>query len=110
MDIRAVANGQDHLKAELKNDISAVTDEISALETDVKGDISALETKINAGHEELRREISVFQERIRNIETGQAEFEERVKCTVDTQLRNMYMVEQQTRNLREGLGRNNEAG
>jgi hypothetical protein len=59
----------------------------------------------------LRREISVFQERIRNIETGQAPFEERVTCAVDTQLRNMSsMVEQQTRNLREDLSRNIETG
>jgi hypothetical protein len=99
MDIRAVAIGQDDLKTELKNDISAVTDEISALET-----------KINAGHEEFRRETSDFQERIRNIETGQAAFEERVTYTVDTQLRDMSsMVEQQTRNLREDLSRNIEA-
>jgi hypothetical protein len=49
-------------------------------------------------------------ERIRNIEAGQAEFEERVTCTVDTQLRDMSsMVEQQTRNLREDLSRNIEA-
>jgi hypothetical protein len=77
----------------------------------VKGDISAKEIKINAGQEELRREISVFQERIRNIETGQAAFEERVTCTVDIQLRNMSsMVKQQTCNLREDLSRNIEAG
>jgi hypothetical protein len=81
MDIRAVAIGQDDLKTEPKNDISAVTDYISALETNMKGDISALETKINAGQKELRREISVSQERIRNIETGQAAFEEWVTCT-----------------------------
>jgi hypothetical protein len=40
----------------------------------VKDNISALETNINAGQEELRREISDFQERIRNIVAGQAEF------------------------------------
>jgi hypothetical protein len=56
----------------------------------VKGNISALETKINAGQEELIQEISAFQERIK---AGQAEFEERV-----------------TRNLREDLSRNIEAG
>jgi predicted transcriptional regulator len=72
--------------------------------------MSALETRINAGQEELRQEINAFQERIRNIEDGQAAFEERVTCTVDTQLRNMSMVEQQTRNLREDLSRNIEAG
>jgi chromosome segregation ATPase len=101
-DIRAVAIGQDDLKEELKDDISAVKDDISTLETNVKGDISALETnvddisaletKINAGQEELRHEISVFQERIKDIEAGQAEFEERV-----------------TRNLREDFSRNIEA-
>jgi hypothetical protein len=104
MDIRAVTIGQDDLKTELKNDIE---NSIS----DMRDNISALETIINAGQEELRREISVFQERIRNIETGQAAFEERVKCTVDTHLRDMSsVVEQQTRNLREDLSRNIEAG
>jgi gas vesicle protein len=99
-DINTVYDGQEGLKSD-----------ISALETNVKGDISALETKINAGQEELRREFSVFQERIRDIETGQAAFEERVSCTVDTQLTNMSsMVEQQKRNLREDLSRNIEAG
>jgi uncharacterized protein YqgV (UPF0045/DUF77 family) len=91
-EISAVTAGQE-LKNDVKSAISAletnVKGDISALETNVEGDISALETKINAGHEELRQEISVFQERIRNIETGQAEFEERV-----------------TRNLREDLSRN----
>jgi hypothetical protein len=46
----------------------------------------------NAGQEELRQEINAFHERIRNIEAGQAEFEERA-----------------TRNLREDLSRNIEA-
>jgi chromosome segregation ATPase len=95
-DIRAVAIGQVDLKTQLKNDISAVTEEIIAVKndiSDVKDNISALETNINAGQEELRREISDFQERIRNIEARQAEFEERV-----------------TRNLREDLSRNIEAG
>jgi polyhydroxyalkanoate synthesis regulator phasin len=104
MDIRAVAIGQDDIKTEHKTNINDV-------ETNVKGDISALEKKINAGQEELRREVSVFKERIRNIEAGQAAFEERVTCTVDTQLRNMSsMVVQQTRKLREDLSRNIEAG
>jgi ribosomal protein L34E len=81
----------------------------------------------------LREEISAFQERIRNIEAcqaefeervtlnlredlsrnieaGQVEYEERVTCTVDTQLKNMSsMVEQQTRNLREDLSKKIEA-
>jgi hypothetical protein len=58
----------------------------------------------------LRQEIKTFQERIRNIEAGQAAFEEMVTCTVDTQLSNMSsMVDQQTRNLREDLSRNIEA-
>jgi hypothetical protein len=35
-DIRAVAIGQDDLKEELTDDISAVKDDISALETNVK--------------------------------------------------------------------------
>jgi hypothetical protein len=52
-----------------------------------------LETKINAGQEELRQEINAFQERIKNIEAGQAEFEERM-----------------THTLREDLSRNMEAG
>jgi ribosomal protein L34E len=73
-----------------------VTDEINAVKNDIENSISdsisALETKINTGQEELRREISVFQERIKNMEAGQAEFEERV-----------------TRNLREDLSRNIKA-
>jgi predicted nuclease with TOPRIM domain len=120
-DISAVTAGQEEFKMELKTDISAVTagqeqlkTEMSAVKNDiensinaVKGNISALETKINAGQEKLRQEISAFQERIRNIEAGQAEFEERMTCTVDTKLKNMSsMVEQQTRNLREDLSRN----
>jgi hypothetical protein len=59
----------------------------------VKDNISALETKINAGQGELRQEINAFQDRIRNIEAGQAQFEERV-----------------TRKLREDLNRIIEAG
>jgi gas vesicle protein len=91
------------VKTELKNDIE---NSISA----VKEKVSALETKINAGQEEFRREISDPQERIRNIETRQAEFEERVTCTVDTRLEDVSsMVEQQTRNLHEDLSRNIEA-
>jgi uncharacterized membrane protein YccC len=66
-----------------------------------------METKINAGQEELRQEISAFQDRIK---AGQAQFEERVTCTVDTQLKNVTsMVEQQTHNLHEDLHRNIEA-
>jgi hypothetical protein len=93
-DINAVTVGQE----ELRNDINTA-----------KVNMSALETKINAGQEELRQEINAFQERIRNIEAGQAEFEERITCTVDTQLRNMsFMVVQQMCNLREDLSRNIE--
>jgi hypothetical protein len=105
MDTRAVAIGQVDLKTELKNDISAV-----------KGDISALETNINAGQVELRREISDFQERIRNIEAGQAEFEERVTRNLCEDLsRNIEagqaeFEERVTRNLREDLSRIIEAG
>jgi hypothetical protein len=74
----------------------------------VKYNISALETKINASHEGFTREISDFQERIR---VGQDEFEERVTRTVNTRLEDVSsMVEQQTRNLREDLSRNIEAG
>jgi hypothetical protein len=66
-----------------------------------------LETKINAGQEELIQEISVFQERVR---ADQAEFEEKVACTVNTRLEDVSsMVEQQTHNLREDLRRNIEA-
>jgi hypothetical protein len=55
----------------------------------------------------LRQEIRAFQERIK---AGKAEFEERVTCNVDTQLKNVSSkVEQQTRNLREDLSRNIEA-
>jgi chromosome segregation ATPase len=55
----------------------------------------------------LRHEISAFQDRIK---AGQAEFKERVTCTVDTHFKNVSsMVEQQTRNLREDLNRNMEA-
>jgi gas vesicle protein len=90
-DIRAVAIGQVDLKTELKNDISDVKDEI------------------NTGQEELRQEIKAFQERIRNIEDGQAAFEERVTRTVNTRLEDVSsMVERQTRNLREDLSRNIE--
>jgi predicted nuclease with TOPRIM domain len=67
------------------------------VKNDIKNSISdnicALETKINAGQEELRQEINAFQERIKNIEAGQAEFEEMV-----------------THTLREDLNRNIEAG
>jgi hypothetical protein len=102
MDISAVTAGQEELKNNIENSISAVKDEISAVKNDiensigaVRGNISALETKINADQEELRQEISDFQERIR---AGQADFEERLTCTVDTQLKNVSsMVEQQTR-------------
>jgi predicted nuclease with TOPRIM domain len=110
MDISAVTAGQEELKTELKTDIGAVTAGQEELKNDMKSDISALETKINAGQEELRQEIKAFQERIRNIEAGQAAFEERVTCTVDTQLKNVSsMVEQQTRNLGEDLSKNIEA-
>jgi gas vesicle protein len=114
MEMNAVYDGQEELKNDIENSISAVKDEISAVKNDIENSISdniiALETKINAGQEELREEINAFQERIRNIEAGQAAFEERVTCTVDTQLRDMSsMVEQQTRNLREDLSRNIEA-
>jgi gas vesicle protein len=78
--------GQEELKTELKTDISAVKNDIENSISTVKGNISALETKVNAGQEELRQEIKAFQERIRNIEASQAAFEERVTCTVDTQL------------------------
>jgi predicted nuclease with TOPRIM domain len=104
IDINAVTAGQEELKTEinagqeeLKNDISAVKDEISAVKNDIENsisdNISALETKIKASQEELRQEINAFQERIKNIEAGQPEFEERV-----------------TRKLREDLSRNIEAG
>jgi regulator of replication initiation timing len=87
-EISAVNGNISALETNVKGDISAletnVKGDISALETDVKGVISALETKVNAGQEELRLENSVFQERIRNIETGQAAFEERATYTVDT--------------------------
>jgi hypothetical protein len=80
------------VKNDIENSSSAVKGEISAIRNDIENSISALETKINAGQGELRREISDFQERIRNIEAGKAEFEERVK-----------------RNLREDLIRDMEA-
>jgi predicted nuclease with TOPRIM domain len=73
----------------VKNDISSVKD---VIENSINGNMSALETRINARHEELRQEINDFQERVKNIEDGQAEFEETV-----------------TRNLREDLSRNIEA-
>jgi gas vesicle protein len=69
--INAVYDGQE----ELKSEISAVKNDI---ENGISDNMSALETKINAGQEELRQEINVFQERIKDIEAGQAEFEERV--------------------------------
>jgi gas vesicle protein len=94
----------------LKSETSAVKNDIENSISDVKGDISAPETKINACHEGLGRGISVLQERIRNVEAGQAAFEERVTCTVDAQLRDMSsVVEQQTRNLREDLNSDIEA-
>jgi hypothetical protein len=102
-EMNAVNAGQEELKTEM-NAVSAGQEE---LKNDRKSEISALETKINAGQEELRQEISAFQERIK---AGQAEFEERVTCTVNTQLKNVSsMVEQQARNLRADLSRNIEA-
>jgi uncharacterized protein YhaN len=53
-----------------------------------------LETKINAGQEELRQEINAFQERIRNIEAGQAEFEERVTRNLEDLSRNIEATRQ----------------
>jgi gas vesicle protein len=107
--------GQEGLKNDMKTEMSAVKNDISAVKNDIENSISenigALETKINAGHEELRQEINAFQERIRNIEDGQEKFEERVTRTVNTLLEDVSsMVEQQTRNLREYLSRNIEAG
>jgi uncharacterized phage infection (PIP) family protein YhgE len=102
MDVSAVTFGQE----QLKTDIGAVT----AGQEQLKADISAFETKINAGQEELRQGIKAFQERIRNIEAGQAAFEERVTRTVDARLKNVSsMVVQQSRNLRDALSRNIEA-
>jgi hypothetical protein len=75
-----------------------------------------LETKINAGQEELRQEINAFRERIKNIEAGQTEFEERVTHTLREDLgRNIEasqaeFEERVTHTLREDLGRNIEAG
>jgi gas vesicle protein len=116
-DIRTVTAGQEELKTdindvktELKTNIGAIKNDIENSISAVKDDISALETKINAGQEELRQEINVFQERIKNIDAGQAEFEERVTRTVNTRLEDVSsMVDQQTRNLREDLSRNIEA-
>jgi hypothetical protein len=71
--------------------------EISAVKNDIENSISALETKINAGQEGLRQEISVFQERIKNIEAGQAELEERVTRAVDARLENASSVVEATR-------------
>jgi chromosome segregation ATPase len=113
MDINDVKMDINDVKAninDVKMDINDVKADISALETNMKDDISALETKINAGQEELRLEISVFQERIKNVEAGQAEFEEMVTRIVNTRLEDVSsMVEQQTRNLRKDLSRNMEA-
>jgi hypothetical protein len=67
--------GQEGLKNDMKSEMSAV---MNGIENSISDNISALETKINAGQEELRQEINVFQERIKDIEAGQAEFEERV--------------------------------
>jgi archaellum component FlaC len=77
----------------VKNNIeNSISDNISAVKNDIENSISAVRDEVSAVKNELRREISDFQERIRNIEAGQAEFEERV-----------------TRNLREDLSRNIEA-
>jgi ElaB/YqjD/DUF883 family membrane-anchored ribosome-binding protein len=58
-----------------------------------------MEKKINAVKDELRQEISAFQKRIK---AGQAEFEERVSCTLDTQLKSVTeRVEQQAQELRK---------
>jgi hypothetical protein len=75
----------------IENRISAVKGEISAVRNDIENSISAVKGEISDVKTEFRQEISVFQERIRNIEAGQAEFEERV-----------------TRNLCEDLSRNIE--
>jgi DNA repair exonuclease SbcCD ATPase subunit len=125
--LRELKAGQEELKAEMnagqeelstemnavyagQRDLKAEMNAVYAGQEELKTYISALETKTNAGQEELKQEINAFQQRIRNIEVGQAEFEERVTCTVDTQLKNMSsMVEQQTRNLREDLSRKIEA-
>jgi polyhydroxyalkanoate synthesis regulator phasin len=116
--IDGVIAGQKERKNYIKNSsISAVRGNTSASETNVKydisaekNDISAVKGEVSAVKNELRREISDFQGRIRNIEAGQAAFEERVTCTVDTQLGDMSsVVEQQTRNLREDLNRDIEA-
>jgi uncharacterized protein YfcZ (UPF0381/DUF406 family) len=93
--------GQEELKTEiragqegLKSEISAVKNDIENSIIDVKDNISALETKINAGQEELRQEINAFQERIRNVEAGQAEFEERVTRNHEDLSRNIEATRQ----------------
>jgi gas vesicle protein len=73
IDINTVYDGQEELKNDIGNRISAVKNDIensiSAVKNDIQnsisnvwGNIRALETKINAGQEELRQEISDFQE------------------------------------------------
>jgi hypothetical protein len=92
---RELKTGQEELKTDIngvKTDIRAVTAGQEELKNDIENCISAVKGEISAVKTEFRQEISVFQERIRNIEAGQAEFEERV-----------------TRNLREDLSRNIEA-
>jgi chromosome segregation ATPase len=121
----AVSSGQEKIEKnmsalsagqeELKNDVSAVKNdikteisaeknmtEISAVKKDIQDKIvdriSDMETKINAGKEKLRQEISAFQERIK---PGQAKFEGRVTCTLDTQLKSVTtQVEQQAHEVR----------
>jgi hypothetical protein len=69
-----------------------------------------LEKKINARLEELRQEISAFRDK---INAGQAEFEERVTCMSDTQLKAVTTRDEQqaqerrdeTWNLREGFNK-----
>jgi hypothetical protein len=99
-DIIAVTAGQEELKNDMKSEISAV-------KNDIENSISAVKGEISVVKNELGQEISAFQEGIR---AGQAEFEESVTRTADTQLRNVSsMVEQQTRNVSEDLIRNIEA-
>jgi outer membrane murein-binding lipoprotein Lpp len=74
-----------------------IQDEIRAIKEDLKTEISDL----RAGQEDLRSEVSAMEVK---INAGQAELEERVTDKLDKQLKGVTsMVEQQTRNLREGI-------
>jgi chromosome segregation ATPase len=109
-DVKTEINaGQEELKVinDVKTDINDVKTE---LKNNIENSISAVKDEVSAVKKELSQEINDFQERIKNIKAGQAEFEERVTCTADTHFKNgSSMVEQQTRNLREDFSRNMEA-